>query len=341
MATTNTAFITRVLELTNEFRAQNGLSALKLNEELNAAALGHSADMANQDYFAHIGKNGSEPWDRAKIVGYEARTMGENIAAGYTTPEAVVEGWKNSPGHRKNMLNSNFTELGVGYFYLANDTGSVNYNTYWTQLFGSGDLNPTSSLPSSSPTSTPSPTPSPIPAPTPTPAPNANDELIGTAEGELLAGNGSNDRIYGNGGDDTLEGGNGDDLLNGGEGNDLMTGGEGKDAFLFNSDTTFAASDFGLDRITDFTRGVDKIVLDKTTFGRISSRSVGTVSRDALAGSSNKQIVYSRSSGRLFFNANRSASGLGSGGTFAVIDSDTNAATAAPALSASMFQIVA
>lgn len=333
MATTNTAFITRVLELTNEFRAQNGLSGLKLNAELNAAAQGHSADMANQDYFNHIGKNGSEPWDRAKVVGYEARTMGENIAAGYTTPEAVVEGWKNSPGHRKNMLNGSFTELGVGYFYLANDTGSVNYNTYWTQLFGSGDLNPNTSLLTSSPT--------PTPAPSPAPAPNTNDELIGTSAGELLAGNGGNDRIYGNGGNDTLEGGSGDDLLNGGAGNDIMTGGEGQDAFLFNSDTTFAAKDFGLDRITDFTRGIDKIVLDKTTFGRIASRSIGTVSRDALASTSSKQIVYSRSSGRLFFNANRSASGLGSGGAFAVIDSDNNAATAAPALSASAFQIVA
>lgn len=73
--------------------------------------------------------------------------MGENIAAGYSTPEAVVEGWKNSSGHRANLLNPNFTELGVGYYYLANDTGSVNYNRYWTQVFGSGDLNPATNLP--------------------------------------------------------------------------------------------------------------------------------------------------------------------------------------------------
>ena len=113
---TNSAFVDQVLALTNQFRAQNGLAALKANLELNAAAQGHSEDMANQDYFDHTGKNGSLPWDRAKVVGYEARTMGENIAAGQTTPESVVQGWINSPGHRANLLNANFTELGVGYF---------------------------------------------------------------------------------------------------------------------------------------------------------------------------------------------------------------------------------
>lgn len=337
MATTNTAFTTRVLELTNQFRAENGLPGLKLNAELNAAAQGHSEDMAKQDYFSHTGKNGSRPWDRAKAVGYEAQSMGENIAAGYTTPEAVVEGWKNSPGHRANMLNSTYKELGVGYFYLANDTGSINYNSYWTQKFGSGDLNPASFLPTASPTASPTPSP----APAPVPSPNLDDELIGTADGELLAGESGNDRIFGNGGNDTLNGGSGDDLLNGGAGNDLLSGGTGKDAFVFDSGKAFAAEDFGLDRIIDFERGVDKIVLDRTSFGRISPSSIGIVSRDFLASTSSKRIVYSRSSGRLFFNANRSGGGFGDGGVLAVIDSDNNAATAAPALTTTAFQIVA
>ncbi|UBF24763.1 CAP domain-containing protein [Kovacikia minuta CCNUW1] len=72
---------------------------------------------------------------------------GENIAAGYSTPEQVVQGWINSPGHRANLLNPSYTELGIGYYYLANDTGSVNYKSYWTQDFGSGDRNPSSNLP--------------------------------------------------------------------------------------------------------------------------------------------------------------------------------------------------
>ncbi|NJO79948.1 MAG: hypothetical protein HC827_16485 [Cyanobacteria bacterium RM1_2_2] len=230
------------------------------------------------------------------------------------------------------MLNSSYTELGVGYFNLANDTGSVNYKTYWTQLFGSGDLNPNSSLPS------PTPTPAPTPSPTPTLA--GNDELIGSSAGEQLSGEGGNDRIYGNGGNDTLAGGIGDDLLNGGAGNDMMTGGDGKDSFVFDSGRTFAAVDFGIDRITDFVRGTDKIVLDKSSFGAISSTQIGIVRRDGLASTSSKQIVYSRGSGRLFFNSNGSASGFGRGGAFAIIDSDNNSSTAAPSLSGSDFQIV-
>jgi Ca2+-binding RTX toxin-like protein len=327
---TTTEFANQVLTLTNEFRAQNGLSALKLNTELNAAAYAHSEDMAKQDYFDHIGKNGSKPWDRAKVVGYEAQAMGENIAAGYTTAAEVVQGWINSPGHRANLLNTKYTELGVGYFYLTPDTGSVNYNTYWTQLFGSGDLNPNSFLP----------TPTPAPTPTPPPTLAGNDELIGGSTGEQLAGEGGNDRIFGNGGNDILLGGSGNDLLNGGSGADLMTGGDGTDSFVFDSGRTFATADFGIDRIVDFAKGTDKVVLDKTSFGAISSTQIGVVRRDGLANTSSKQIVYSRGTGKLFFNPNGSASGFGKGGAFAIVDSDNNSSTAAPVLAASDFQIV-
>lgn len=140
-------FVQRVLELTNQFRAQNGVAPLQLNAELNAAALNHSTNMALQDFFSHTGKDGSTVGDRMRQVGYVSNAWGENIAAGYATPEQVVQGWINSPGHRANMLNSRFTELGVGYYHLANDTGSVNYNNYWTQNFGSGDTNPATYLP--------------------------------------------------------------------------------------------------------------------------------------------------------------------------------------------------
>lgn len=318
---TNSAFVNQVLVLTNQFRAQNGLAPLKANLELNAAAQAHSADMANQDYFDHIGKNGSKPWDRAKLIGYEARSMGENIAAGQTTPESVVQGWINSPGHRANLLNASFTELGVGYEYLANDTGSVNYNRYWTQLFGSGDTNPASNLPAT-------PTPSPSPAPSPAPA---SDDLTGTAANDQLLGTAANNRISGLGGND---------LLNGGAGSDTLTGGAGQDSFLFSSGRAFASSDFGLDQITDFQRGTDKILLDKTSFGNISSSQIAIVSRDSFAARSSRKIVYSRGTGRLFFNANGSSSGLGQGSAFAIIDSDGNASTAAPALTRSDFQIM-
>ena len=60
--------------------------------------------------------------------------VGENIAAGYASPEAVMSGWMNSSGHRANILNCNFTEIGVGYAYAANDPGTIQYRHYWTQV---------------------------------------------------------------------------------------------------------------------------------------------------------------------------------------------------------------
>ena len=88
------------------------------------------------DFFSHTGADGSTVGDRVQNSGYQYSNAGENIAAGQTTAVDVVEGWINSPGHRANILNPNYTEIGVGYEYLQNDTGSINYNHYWTQVFG-------------------------------------------------------------------------------------------------------------------------------------------------------------------------------------------------------------
>lgn len=137
-------FVQRVLDLTNRFRATNGLAPLNLNIELDASALGHSQDMALQDYFDHNGLNGSTMTSRMNQVGYTSSAYGENIAAGYDTPEEVVQGWIDSASHRANLLNPSFTDIGIGYYYLSNDTGSNNYYSYWTQDFGGGDLNPAS-----------------------------------------------------------------------------------------------------------------------------------------------------------------------------------------------------
>lgn len=133
----NVDFITGVVNLTNSFRAQNNLPPLIMNAQLNASAQGHTTDMALNDYFDHTGLNGSDIGDRIGATGYRYSYIGENIAAGYSTPEAVVNGWINSPGHRANMLNPNYKDIGVGYYFLANDTGNFNYNYYWTQNFGS------------------------------------------------------------------------------------------------------------------------------------------------------------------------------------------------------------
>lgn len=129
-------FIQRVLELTNAERAKAGLSPLKINDKLNKSAQEHSQEMGDKDYFSHKGYNGSSIGDRVYASGYQYRFAGENIAAGQTTPEEVVQAWMNSQGHRENILNPQYQEIGIGYYYLANDMGEVNYNHYWTQNFG-------------------------------------------------------------------------------------------------------------------------------------------------------------------------------------------------------------
>ena len=128
--------IKQVVKLTNNERAKAGLQPLRLNNQLVDAAQDHSDDMARDDFFSHTGADGSSVSDRVRASGYQYSTTGENIAAGQTTAAEVVRGWMNSPGHRANILNGNYTEIGVGYEYLQNDTGSVNYNHYWTQVFG-------------------------------------------------------------------------------------------------------------------------------------------------------------------------------------------------------------
>ena len=130
-------FINEVLELVNEERSERGLNSLELDDTLVDIAEDHSQSMANNDFFGHKDPtDGSSPLDRIDEGGYEWSRWGENVAAGYATPEDVMEGWMKSPGHRSNILNPNFTEIGIGYDFLGNDKGSVNYNHYWTQVFG-------------------------------------------------------------------------------------------------------------------------------------------------------------------------------------------------------------
>lgn len=129
-------FVAEVIRLTNEIRSQNGLGQVTYNAELQAAAVGHSNDMAFQDFFSHTGLDGQEPWDRAIEAGYNYRNIGENIAAGQLSPQEVVQAWYDSASHRANLLNPDFTEIGVGYTFLQNDGGAINFNHYWSQLFG-------------------------------------------------------------------------------------------------------------------------------------------------------------------------------------------------------------
>jgi uncharacterized protein YkwD len=124
----------QVLKLTNDERAKAGCGALKTNTALTKAAEAHAADMVDQHYFAHDSLDGRSPFDRMKAAGYRGGAMAENIAVGYQDPAAVVEGWMNSAGHRKNILNCTYTVIGIGY-----DAGQVKPdwgNGSWVQDFG-------------------------------------------------------------------------------------------------------------------------------------------------------------------------------------------------------------
>jgi len=121
-----TAFESEVVRLVNEIRAENGLKPLTQDWQLSRVARYKSQDMRDLGYFSHTSPTYGSPFNMMKSFGISYRTAGENIAKGYSTPEAVVNGWMNSPGHRANILNSSYTHIGVGYVASGN---------YWTQMF--------------------------------------------------------------------------------------------------------------------------------------------------------------------------------------------------------------
>src|SRR5262249_43820297 len=114
-STVGTAIEQQVVTLTNAERAKAGCHPLQANAKLRAAAYGHSADMSENNYFQHDSKDGRTFADRIKAAGYSYSAAAENIAEGYSTAAAVVDGWMNSPGHRANILNCDYTDIGVGY----------------------------------------------------------------------------------------------------------------------------------------------------------------------------------------------------------------------------------
>ncbi|HBC97832.1 MAG TPA: serine protease [Clostridium sp.] len=118
-----------VIKLVNVERSKNGLAPLKANAELSKVAAVKSQDMADKNYFSHTSPTYGSPFDMMKKFGISYTAAGENIAYGQKTPEEVMNSWMNSPGHRANILNSNFTEIGVGIFRNKNGT------PYWVQMF--------------------------------------------------------------------------------------------------------------------------------------------------------------------------------------------------------------
>lgn len=123
------AFQKEVVRLVNVERQKQGLGKLSLNAKLSNVATLKSQDMINKNYFNHTSPTYGSPFDMMKQFNISYKTAGENIAKGQKTPAEVVKAWMNSQGHRENILNKNYTEIGIGVAKDANGT------LYWTQMF--------------------------------------------------------------------------------------------------------------------------------------------------------------------------------------------------------------
>jgi uncharacterized protein YkwD len=119
-------------DIINQYRTENGLKPLKLNAELTAAAKMHSRDLSKWDRISHYGSDGSNPWDRVKRSGYKARLAAENVGTGQIDFKEVMKGWKESPGHNKNLLLSDAEHMGIA---LVQDP-KTEFKSFWTLVIG-------------------------------------------------------------------------------------------------------------------------------------------------------------------------------------------------------------
>ncbi|KPI50347.1 sporulation protein [Clostridioides difficile] len=123
------AYQKEVVDLVNIERSKAGLNPLTLDSSVSNVATKKSQDMIDNNYFSHNSPTYGSPFDMLKKFGISYKTAGENIAMGQKTPKEVVNAWMNSEGHRKNILNPNFSKIGVG---VAQKSGG---SLYWTQIF--------------------------------------------------------------------------------------------------------------------------------------------------------------------------------------------------------------
>ena len=125
--------VERARQLINGYRKQHGLKPLIINAALTEAAKLHSRDLAKWDRISHYGSDGSNPWDRVKRVGYNAKVTAENVGTGQVTVDEVMKGWQNSPGHNKNLLLTDASDMGIA---LVQDN-KTEFKTFWTLVVGS------------------------------------------------------------------------------------------------------------------------------------------------------------------------------------------------------------
>lgn len=116
----------------NAYRAQHGLKPLVIEKLLMRAARRHSQDLAKGDRISHRGSDGSDPWGRVRSTGYKPRLAAENVGAGQMSFSEVLQGWKDSPGHNRNLLLGDATQMGIA---LVTNPAS-RYRTFWTLVLG-------------------------------------------------------------------------------------------------------------------------------------------------------------------------------------------------------------
>jgi uncharacterized protein YkwD len=122
----------RARDVINQYRRDKGLKALRLSSGLTEAAKAHSRDLAKWDRISHYGSDGSNPWDRVKRTGYKARLAAENVGTGQINFDEVMKGWKESPGHNKNLLLADAQEMGIA---LVQDP-KTEFKSFWTLVIG-------------------------------------------------------------------------------------------------------------------------------------------------------------------------------------------------------------
>lgn len=134
LGTTINIRVAELLQLTNEVRHKYNLNELTLNEQLNRAALLKAEHMFQADYWAHNAPDGTTPWEFLKKAGYDYFFAGENLARGFSTSKEVVDAWMGSEGHKKNILSSDYQDIG-----FAIETGKLtgSETVLVVEMFGS------------------------------------------------------------------------------------------------------------------------------------------------------------------------------------------------------------
>ena len=171
-----------VIQLTNGERTSRGLHALQTNGQLNQAAMSKAQHMMEHDYWAHVAPDGTQPWYFVTQAGYTYVYVGENLAKGFSTSSGVVAGWMDSPGHRDNILNVNYQDIGVA---VLDGVLQGSNTTLVVAMYAAPAAPPPPPPVASAPAPAPEPTPQPPPQPEPEPEPEPEVEDESAAQEEV------------------------------------------------------------------------------------------------------------------------------------------------------------